>query len=281
MKLETRTYGGPSAPRVVLLHGGPGAPGYMAPVARELSDRYRVLEPLERPSGGEALSVALHVADLHETLATHEALDAPLIGSSWGAMLALAYAAEHDSGPLALLGCGTFDLASRARMVELREAATDDGLRARLGELDAIEDLDARLVAKAEAILPRDSYELLSTDQELVRCDARGNKESWGDMMRLQAEGVYPAAFARIEAPVLMLHGDTDPHPGTMIRDSLLPHLPQLEYVEFERCGHYLWLERHAREPFFARLRAWLEHPGSNQPRGEELGAPSLHSELP
>lgn len=280
MKLETRTYGEPGAPLLVVLHGGPGAPGYMAPVARELSDRYRVLEPLERPSGGEALSVALHVADLHETLAAYEALDAPLIGSSWGAMLALAYAAEHGSGPLALLGCGTFDLASRARMVELREAATDDGLRARLGELDAIEDLDARLVAKAEAILPRDSYELLSTDQELVRCDARGNKESWGDMMRLQAEGVYPAAFARIEAPVLMLHGDTDPHPGTMIRDCLLPHLPQLEYVEFERCGHYLWLERYAREPFFARLRAWLEHP-ANQPRGEELGAPSLHSELP
>jgi pimeloyl-ACP methyl ester carboxylesterase len=278
--LETRTYGDPDAPRVVVLHGGPGAPGYMAPVARELSDRYRVLEPLERPSGGEPLSVALHIADLHETLAAHEALSAPLIGSSWGAMLALAYAAEHASGPLALLGCGTFDPAARARMVELREAATSEALRARLAELDSIEDLDARLLAKAEAILPRDSYELLSTDQELVRCDARGNRESWSDMVRLQREGFYPAAFARIEAPVLMLHGDTDPHPGAMIRDGLLAHVPQLEYVEFERCGHYLWLERHARESFFARLRAWLKD-HALQPREEELGAPSLHSELP
>ncbi len=259
MILETRSYGDPSAPALAVLHGGPGAPGYMAPVARELSDRFHVLEPLQRPSGGEPLSVALHLADLRETLAAHDALLAPLVGSSWGAMLALAYAAEQASGPLALLGCGTFDPAARARMVELREGKTDEALRARLSELDAIEDPDARLSAKAEAILPRDSYELLTRDQELVGCDARSNRESWSDMTRLQAEGVYPAAFARIEVPVLMLHGDHDPHPGRLIRDSLTPHLPQLEYVEFERCGHYLWLERHAREPLFARLRAWLE----------------------
>lgn len=279
MILETRTYGEVGSPVAVVLHGGPGAPGYMAPVGRELGEGFRVLEPLQRPSGGEPLSVALHVADLHETLGAHDALGAPLIGSSWGAMLALAYAVEHASGLLALLGCGTFDPAARARMVELRESKTSDALRARLAELDAIEDPDARLLAKAEAILPRDSYELLSTDQELVRCDAESNRESWGDMMRLQAEGVYPAAFARIEVPVLLLQGDSDPHPGAMIRDSLLPHLPQLEYVELERCGHYLWLERHAREPFYARLRGWLKDHG-NQPRGEGFGTPSLHSEL-
>jgi pimeloyl-ACP methyl ester carboxylesterase len=55
-----------------------------------------------------------------------------------------------------------------------------------------------------------------------------------------------------------MLHGAHDPHPGAMIRTSLAPHLPQLEYVEWERCGHYPWHERHAREEFFATLRDWL-----------------------
>jgi hypothetical protein len=43
-----------------------------------------------------------------------------------------------------------------------------------------------------------------------------------------------------------------------MIRDSLLPVLPQLEYVEFQRCGHYPWRERFAREQFYQVLRAWL-----------------------
>ena len=48
--MRIREYGS-AGPMVVLLHGGPGAPGYMAPVARELADSFRVLEPLQRGSG--------------------------------------------------------------------------------------------------------------------------------------------------------------------------------------------------------------------------------------
>jgi pimeloyl-ACP methyl ester carboxylesterase len=77
-------------------------------------------------------------------------------------------------------------------------------------------------------------------------------------MVRLQQEGVYPAAFAAIDVPVIMLHGAADPHPGRMIRAGLEPHLPQLEYREWERCGHYPWLERHVGVEFFAALRGWL-----------------------
>ena len=56
-----------------------------------------------------------------------------------------------------------------------------------------------------------------------------------------------------------MLHGADDPHPGPAIRDSLRPHLPQLEYREWDRCGHYPWLERAAREEFLVVLREWLD----------------------
>lgn len=40
---------------------------------------------------------------------------------SWGATPALCYAAAHPNtvGPIALVGCGTFDAASRARMKEI------------------------------------------------------------------------------------------------------------------------------------------------------------------
>lgn len=41
-----RTYG-LSPYRVAVLHGGPGAPGGMAPVARNLSRARGVLEPLQ------------------------------------------------------------------------------------------------------------------------------------------------------------------------------------------------------------------------------------------
>jgi hypothetical protein len=42
-----------------------------------------------------------------------------------------------------------------------------------------------------------------------------------------------------------------------MIRASLEPHLPQLEYHEWERRGHSPWDERFVRDEFFAVLHGW------------------------
>ena len=255
------TYGS-SGPTVIVLHGGPGAAGYMAPVARGLADLFRVLEPWQRGSGGAPLTVARHVADLHELVEAHcgEARPA-LVGSSWGAMLALAYAAAHPSraGPLVLIGCGTFDRTARGRMEAILEERMDDRLRQRMERLpEEFPDPDERLKAMGDVILPLYSYELATTDQEVKECDARAHHETWTDMVRLQEEGVYPTAFAAIDGPVLMLHGTVDPHPGQMIRASLEPHVPQLEYREWEQCGHYPWREKAVADQFHHTLRDWL-----------------------
>ena len=122
---------GTSGPWVVVLHGGPGAPGYMAPVARELADSYRVLEPLQRGSGGEPLTVARHVADLDELVSRLGGARPALVGHSWGAMLALAYAAAHPGRAisLVLIGCSTFDPVARECLRAIREERMDDVLR--------------------------------------------------------------------------------------------------------------------------------------------------------
>src|SRR5437867_672899 len=132
--MRCRDYG-TSGPVVVLLHGGPGAPGYMAPMARELADSFRVFEPLQRGSGGEPLTVARHVADLNELLESLGENRPPvLVGHSWGAMLALAYAASHPRRTLSLVlvGCGTFDETARERMRAISEERIGDSLRRRL-----------------------------------------------------------------------------------------------------------------------------------------------------
>ena len=259
--MQVREYG-TSGPQVVVLHGGPGAPGYMAPVARGLADSYRVLEPLQRGAGGEPLTVARHVADLHKLVESHCGSAGPaLVGHSWGAMLALAYAAAHPgcAVSLVLIGCGTFDVEARDRMWATCEQRMDDGLRRRMECLpEEFPDPDRRLRVLGDLLLPLYSYELASADQEIEACDARAYHETWQDMVRLQGTGMYPAAFATIDAPVIMLHGVIDPHPGRMIRASLEPHVPQLEYHEWERCGHYPWLERAVRDEFFIYLREWL-----------------------
>ena len=258
--MRVRTYG-TSGPAVVVLHGGPGAPGHMAPVARGLADKFRIIEPFQRESGVEPLTVSRHVTDLHELIHS-EGLHRPaLVGSSWGAMLALAYAASNpdSTGPLVLIGCGTFDPNARAEMKAILASRMDDALRKRIEQLqDEISDLDQRLKTKAELILPLYAYNETNEDNVLNEVDARANQETWSDMVRLQEQGVYPQAFHAIKVPVLMLHGAFDPHPGPMIRASLQPYLPHLEYHEWQKCGHYPWRETEVREEFFSVLRAWL-----------------------
>src|SRR6202795_4319954 len=100
--MRVRSYG-TLGPQVVVLHGGPGAPGHMAPVARGLAESFRIIEPFQRGSDGERLTVARHIADLHEVVRSScESVHPALVGSSWGAMLALCYAAEHPQSAGAL-----------------------------------------------------------------------------------------------------------------------------------------------------------------------------------
>ena len=243
--MESRRYG-TSGPLVIVLHGGPGAPGHMAPVARGLEDAFRVIEPFQRGSGEEPLTVARHVEDLADLVREESEGERPaLVGSSWGAMLALAFAAEHPdlAGPLVLVGCGTFDPVAREKMRSLIAARWDDDLILNDEFMDAVFCYDA--VPETEGDSPKEH-------------DERARVETWDDMVRLQEEGVYPQTFSKITSPVLMLHGDYDPHPGNMIRGSLVPHIPHLEYREWMRCGHYPWREKWAREEFFLVLREWL-----------------------
>ena len=247
---------------MILLHGGPGGPGYMAPVGRFLGSSFRVLEPMQRASGDEPLTVDLHIADLHQVVTTSFPTETPtLLGSSWGAMLALAYAAAHPEPalPLVLIGSGTFDEASRLRYKETVATRMTPEVGAELDRLRVeVTDADECFRQRGEAMLPLFSYETTTNDLELLAGDFRGHHETWNDMLRLLGERVYPAAFAIITSPVLMLHGSHDPHPGQMIRESLEPHLPQLRYHELARCGHYPWIERHARDEFFEVLTGWL-----------------------
>jgi pimeloyl-ACP methyl ester carboxylesterase len=248
-----------------VLHGGPAAVGDVAPVAEGISGSFHAVEPWQRGSGGVPLTVALHVADLHE-LATDLAGNSPvaILGHSWGAMLALCYAAKHPRkvGPVAIVGCGTFDQACRRRMQATIEERTDDDLRDRIrrASTDASDPADQFIqnFKLTRHIFDYDPINLNADKEGFEPFDLKAHDETWSDMRQLQNDGTYPNAFAAIESPVLMLHGQYDPHPGKMIWDSLLPYLPQLEYHEFERCGHSPWIEKSAREAFFSVICEWL-----------------------
>jgi len=236
--MDVRLYG-TKGPDVVVVHGGPGALDSTVGLARELGRVARVREPVQ-----EASTVAGHVRDLEAVV---QALPEPLLfGWSWGAMLALAYAAEHPVGGLFLIGCGTFDEDARAVLRETRAG--------RLG------DLRPRTYEEWGAAAERtDNVDLLPSPDGPGRIDAVAGEATWADMIRLQTEGLYPAAFASIRCPVALVYGDFDPHPGPLVRESLRPVLPQLEYAEIARCGHIPWRERHGRDAFLRLLGGWVD----------------------
>lgn len=257
---------GDSGQVVLVLHGGPAAVGDVAPIAKGISGSFHAVEPWQRGSGAETLTVARHIADL-DAIVTDLGGDSPvaIVGHSWGAMLALCYAAAHPSraGPIVLVGCGTFDQSSRRRMQATIEERMDDDVR------DLIRQLSIGPAGPAEQfiqtfrltrhIFDYDPIGAYAEKEESEPFDLKAHDETWNDMRKLQDEGTYPKAFAAVESPVLMMHGHYDPHPGTMIRDSLLPYLHKLEYHEYERCGHSPWIEKSAREPFFSDVCEWLE----------------------
>ncbi|MCG7853028.1 MAG: alpha/beta hydrolase, partial [Methanosarcinaceae archaeon] len=84
-----RKYG--SAPfSVAVIHGGPGAAGEMAPVARELAPVCGTLEPLQTSA-----SIDGQVRELQTILKTHGDIPVILVGHSWGAWLSFIFTSRH------------------------------------------------------------------------------------------------------------------------------------------------------------------------------------------
>ena len=202
-KLYLRSYGA-HGPLAIVLHGGPGAAGSAAGLARGLASDFRVLEPWQRGgSGQQPLSVARHVADLDDVVLAHGGETPPaLIAIPGGPWLALAYAAAHPdrSGRIVLVGCGTFDKAARARLQATLDERTVGELRRRLDRLPAsFPDPAERLARMYELTMSLYSFDRArGVDEEGPSLDLRAHQETWTDMLRLQEDGTYPAAFAAI-----------------------------------------------------------------------------------
>ncbi len=271
MQIVVRHHGA-SGPLVVVLHGGPGAPGSARGLAKLLSPFCRVLEPLQRRADDTPLTVERHLDDLAAV-----APRATVVGWSWGAMLGLSFAVRcpQQVSSLVLVGCGTYSQPDRDLYQARLDAALGARGRARRDELAAaIADepsptLRDRLLAElGEHLSAAQGVDLLEEeDPNEGGPDARGYQQAWADAMRRQAEGLEPAAFAAIRAPVLMLHGADDPHPGAATYATLRRFLPALEYQSLPRCGHQPWRERHARADFARLVCEWLRRHASDAPR--------------
>lgn len=257
---NVRKYGKPPF-SVAVIHGGPGATGGMASVARELSIRRGVLEPLQMAS-----SIDGQVAELHDVLLANAALPVTLIGHSWGAWLSLIFASTYPQlvKKLILIGCGPLKEEYASQIMETRLSRLSDEEKDTLYSLaEALNDshiLDKSIAfAEFGKLMSRaDSYALLPGDGPDLMMRADINASVWGEAEVLRRSGELLRIADRIRCPVVAIHGDHDPHPVVGVKKPLMGTIKDFRFILLEKCGHEPWRERFARGLFFEILEREL-----------------------
>jgi pimeloyl-ACP methyl ester carboxylesterase len=254
-----RTHGSPPF-QVAVIHGGPGAGGEMAPVARELARRRGVLEPIQTSD-----TLAGQIEELRAVVLSRGVAPVTLVGYSWGAWLSLLTAAKYPSvvGKAILVSCGPLLEADAERIHRTRmERLSEDQRAEYLGLIAATRALTAAqlerlgaLASKADAF---DPIEAPPAEAEGIAVRPEVYRKVWEAAVGLRRSGRLLGLIGRVRCPVVALHGDHDPHPADGVRNPLSRALKDFRFVLIQECGHTPWLERRARSGFYTALQEEL-----------------------
>jgi proline iminopeptidase len=253
-------YGREGAPRLLVLHGGPGAHhDYLLPQMLALAEKYELIFYDQRGGGRSKtedrspIGWQTHVSDL--ALVARELVGEPLsiVGYSWGGLLGLLYSIEAfersaEIGPtparLVLIEPAPVTRPLRARfesnfserqasasVQRLREELAQSGLRER--DPDAYRQRAFELSVTGYFADPERVRDLTA-----FRVTGRVQQQVWeslGDFDLLQR-------VEQIECPVLILHGRHDPVP-LEASEALSRALPDARLVVLEHSGHVPYVE--------------------------------------
>ncbi len=253
-------YGQQGAPALIVLHGGPGAHhDYLLPQLLSLATLGTGFDLVfyDQRGGGRSktddptpVTVGAHVADFASVSDELEIAGAPVIGYSWGALLALhvlvaARAASSALPPwFALISPAPFLPADRAvfdselqrrqlapEVAALRSALMASGLRER--DPDAYRQRAFELSVAGYFAHPERSANLTP-----FRVTGRVQQSTWASVDGPQ----LMAALPTIQRPALVVHGDRDPIPLASARTTAAAIGARL--VELTDCGHVPYVEQ-------------------------------------
>lgn len=248
---------GPGPYRVAVIHGGPGAPGEVAPLARELSSVQGVLEPFQTET---TLDGQVH--ELREVLAEHGEREMVLVGFSWGAFLSFMLAARFPAlvKKLILVSSPPFEehyaaaiTQTRMRRLGKNGQAEAQALLTQLGD-PGTTDKNA-LLARLGTLLSRaDAFDPANVPNEGFHCQYEVFRGVWDEACELRQKQVLLQMAKMIRCPVVAIHGEWDPHPAEGVNDPLAKVIPDFRFVLLEKCGHRPWIERAAQEDFYKTI---------------------------
>ena len=264
-------YGPRGAPRLLVLHGGPGAHhDYLLPQFLDLADTFEVVFYDQRGGGRSKtddrapITWQTNVRDLERVVVELELAPVTMVGYSWGAMLALLYAVEAghnraspapsrlllvDPAPLNRQARAEFETEfSRRQQGPVIQALRDELVASGLRESDPAEYKQRvfELSVAAYFANPR-----LASNLTPFRVTGRVQQSVWESL------GAFDllADLGAIRVPTLVVHGQQDPIPIWSSRAAAT--LLAADFVPLDACGHVPYVE--ARAELFAALRSFLQ----------------------
>lgn len=263
-------YGPVGAPRLLVLHGGPGADHeYLLPQFLDLADEYELIFYDQRGGGRSKsddrtpVTWQLLVRDLALLIDELALSPASVVGYSWGGMLALLHALEArqgriipqparlalvDPAPLTSGYREQFDteFARRQQAPELRRLR-DELARSGLRDSDPA---GYRQRAFELSVAPYFAEPSRAAELTPFRVTGRVQQSVWeslGDFNVIRDLGT-------LRCPSLVVHGREDPIP--LASSQAAAEALRAELVPLDACGHVPYVE--ARSELFAALRSFL-----------------------
>jgi proline iminopeptidase len=267
-------YGPEGAPRLLVLHGGPGAHhDYLLPQMLQLADSYELIFYDQRGGGRSKtddrtpITWRTHVEDLDHVIGELGLDPVIIVGYSWGGLLAILYAIEAAAGRtrhrptrLVLIDPAPVTRAYRedfereflrrqsdAAVGKLRADLASSGLRERDPDAyrqRAFELSVAGYFADAAATHDLTPFRVTGRVQQSVW-------ESLGDYNLLA-----PGQLDSIVVPTLIVHGRQDPIP--LASSEAAAHAMGATLVVIENAGHVPYVEQP--QALFTAMRDFLVH---------------------
>jgi pimeloyl-ACP methyl ester carboxylesterase len=245
---------------IAVIHGGPGAAGEMAPVARNLAAMaafHGILEPLQTKT-----SLVAQVKELKYILEKNGNLPMILIGFSWGAWLSFILTAQNPGvvKKLILISAGSFIGEYAGKVQETRLGRLNPGEKKMIEFLDGVlhdplkKDKNPALAQLGALFAKIDAYDPIEYEPEIIESRFDIFQGVWNDAAELRKNGQLLELGRAIKCPVTAIHGDYDPHPAEGVKKPLMGILKRFRFILLKNCGHTPWIERQAREKFYEIL---------------------------
>jgi proline iminopeptidase len=277
----------------LVVHGGPGFPANEPYAGLEKIDGFRFVyydqrgcggstRPIDRLDAGgflenletleRTLGLGAQIADIERIRRILGEEKLVIVGHSFGAFIATLYAAEFPERVAAMVLVTPATLVKtpgdhpdlfesmRELLPEKRHPAFDEWLDRYLGGMADFERSDAEIAAVIREMGPF-WHEAATARGAALPLDEAGadNNGGWMAYAMFFSMGMrhdYSPHLARVEAPVLVIHGAKDLQPEAATRE-YVGYFPNAELVTIEGVGHFPFVE--APESFVEKVQPFLE----------------------